>query len=164
MKKFLKFYLPIFVAFLSLSILVFAYLFNDPPILARYMLGHGKLYSQTVDAVVKINGKEVPEAKVFKADNEKLFVYTPYGILSVPVIVVDKTKNDIGMIRADYENYELIFNRYLLQSESSYDVVYASDVKAKYDPDIQITESRISYNLCAYYGSKVNFEILLKGE
>jgi hypothetical protein len=164
MKKFLKFYLPIFAAFLSLIFLISAYLLNNHPIFVQYMFGDARLYCQIVDAVVKINGQESPEVKVYKVENENLLVYTPFGLLYKPVVIVDKAKNDIGGANAGYENYELLFNRYLLQSENSHGITYASETKTRYDVNLEITESKVSYNVTQNDGGRVNFEILLNGE
>lgn len=168
MKKILRFYLPAFIALFSLMIFAFVYLFKNHPILLRIPFGKARVISTRVDAVVRVNGVEQPESRVFSMDGgEKLLVYSPNPKEAYSVIIVDKLKNNIGSTNTGEENYELLFDRFLFQSENAYGIVYASSVKWEHNPKLQITDERISYVIPNFNAaenlSDVNVEIIFKG-
>lgn len=170
MKKFLGFYLPAFIGVFSLALFLFGYLLKNHPLLLKFPFGYARIISSPVEAVVKINGVEQPESRVFSfADDggEKLLVYSPDSKETYPAVIVDKLKNDIGITNAGVENYELFFDSLLFKSESAEGIVYASDAKWGHNPKLQITGERISYVTVKYengkYPREVNAEIILKG-
>jgi hypothetical protein len=168
MKKILKFHLPAFITLFSLLILVFGYLLANHSVLLRYPLGKAIAISTPVDAVVKINGVEQPESTVFSMnEGEKLLVYSPNTKETYPVIIVDKLKNNIGYTNSGEENYELLFDRFLFQSENAYDIIYASSMKWEHNPKLQISDQRIFYVTEKYENGndiEVNVEVIFKGE
>jgi hypothetical protein len=136
-------------------------------VLIKYALGKARIHSEIVKSTVKINGNEQTGVKVFKLDNERWLVYSPNFEDSNGVIIVDKAKNDIASTNAGKDYYELIFNNYLFQSDSAYAVVYASSAKWGLNPNLDITDSRISYMTQELENDKlveVQTEILFKGE
>jgi hypothetical protein len=172
MKKFLKYYLPILMIFLSLSFLflvyVEVYVEKNHPILIWYLIGRARVHSQTISSVVKVNEKEQITAKVFKVNKDKFLIYIPDSDETYPVIIVDKARRDIGSTDAGKTRYELLFDRYLLQSDSAYAIIYASDaVKWGYNANLEMTASRISYTTPKLEDDKfvdIKVEILFKGE
>lgn len=167
MKKFLRFYLPITVILFSLSLFFVAYIFKDNPLLFEYLLGQARLHRPSTKATVKINGVEQPTIRIFDIDTDKFIVYASDVKETRPVIIVDRAKNDIGSTNASEGHYGLLFGRYLLQSHTAYAVVYASDMKWDYNPNLVIMGSHVSYTTPKYEKDKttdVKVEILFKGE
>jgi hypothetical protein len=167
MKKILRFYLPIFIILLSLSFLFFIYMIKNHSVLIKYVFGMARLHSETVNSIVKIDGKEQTDVKVFKLDNEKWLVYSPTFKNGTRVIIVDKSSYDIASTNASEKDYELIFDNYLFQADSAYGLIYASSAKWELKPNLEITDSRISYTTRKLENDKlvdVQTEILFKGE
>lgn len=132
-----------------------------------YPFGRADLYNQTVNSIVKVKGKEESSAKVFRMDDEKLLVYSPDSGETYGVIIVDKVKNDIGMTNSGEGRYELLFDSYLFQDDSAKAIIYASDAKWDYNPNLVITDSRISYTTQKRIDGKlvdIPVDIFFKGE
>jgi len=167
MKKFLKFYLPIFIIIQSLFVWLPFYLIKNHSVLLKYSLGMARLHSETVNSIVKVDGNEQPEIKIFKLDNERWLVYSPNFENGERVIIVDKARNDIASTNSSEDDYELVFNNYLFQSDSAYGLVYASSPKWDLKPNLEIMDSRISYTTKKLENGNlvdVRTEILFKGE
>jgi len=166
MKKFLRFYLPVSIIFLSLIFSFLVYMGKNHRVLALYPLGYARFIGKPLESSVQINGREAAGAKVFRMDREKLLVYAPNSE-TFDVIIVDSAKNDIGSTNSGADCYELLFGKYLFQADKAAAAVYASDVKWDYDPHLEIMGSYISYTTSKSEGGRaaeVKVEILLKGE
>lgn len=166
MKKFLRFYLPVSIILLCSGFSILVYLVKNHSVAILYPLGKARLHTETVEATVKINGVQKVNAKVFKVSPDEWLVYAPESE-SHPVIIIDEAKNDIGSTNSGKNYYELLFGRYLVQSDAAYAVVYASSPKWELNPNLEITDSRISYKTQRLENGKlvdVPVEILFKGE
>lgn len=145
MKKNLKIYLSISLLLFLMTVGIAGYLVAYHSVVVRFVTGSARLISSPVRSVIKIDGKVAANAKVFHLDDGKLLVYNPNAEQTHPVIIIDKLKNDIGTTNAGKEYYELIGDRYLFQADSAYGIVYASDAKWEYNPNLSITDTGISY-------------------
>lgn len=175
MKKILKIYLPILLIIISIGVLFLGYMLKYQPILLQYTLGLARLHTPPMNTVVKIDGVENKSSKVFKLNegintknSDKLIIYTPNQTDTYEVIIVDKFNNDIGQTNSGIKHYKLFFEYFLVQTDSAYGIIYASN-KAKwgYDPNLKITESKISYKTEKLVGNiykDVQVEIFFEGE
>ena len=144
-KSFFKHYLPVLIFIGALGILFLVYMVKNHMPILKFVFGSARVHSNLADAIVKEDGIELPNAKVFILENEnKLLVYTPES-KSYDVIIVDKTENNLGLTNSGKENYELVFGSFLFQSASAYNAVYANGVKWELDPKLNISNNQITY-------------------
>lgn len=164
-KSFFKYYLPTLIFISALGILFLVYMIQNHSPILKFMLGGARIHSNIADVVVKEDGIELPNAKVFILENgNKLLVYAPES-KSYDVIIVDKLKKDLGLTNSGEDYYELIFEKFLFQTESAYGAVYANGAKWGLKPNLQINQNKITYKTEKWLNEKlidVNHEIIFK--
>ena len=166
-KRFIKYYLPTLIFIGALGILFLVYMIKNHTPILKFVFGGARIHSNIADAIVKEDGIELPNAKVFILENgNELLVYAPES-KNHKVIIVDKLKNNIGLGNSGEGDYELIFDRFLFQTESAYGVVPANGAKWGLKPNLQISEKKITYKTEKWLDEKfvdVNHEIIFKGK
>lgn len=149
MNYFVKFYPSVMTGLILFCLISSLYLIRYHRALFMCLIGHGRIQNQLLDAKVLVDGAEQPDGKVFRykdgQNDEKFLVYLANNNKTDSVIIVDKTKNNIGITNSGEENYELFLNRFLFQKDSAYAIVYASSAKWGLDPKLEVTDSKISY-------------------
>lgn len=167
-KMFLKKYLPLLIFFSALGVFILGYIITNHQTVLMYLIGYARVYTKLSDAVVKEDGVELPNAKVFIMDDgDKLLIYSPESKKSYKVLIVDKIVNDIGETNAGEDCYDLVLNSYLFQSDNAYGIVYASSAKWGMNPHLNISDKQISYTTQKLENGKyidVNHQIIFKGE
>jgi hypothetical protein len=154
MKRFLRYYLPSAIILLSLAFWALFFLIRNP-LPFEYCVGWARLHSSTVETRVFVNGIEYPEVKVYSIDNLDGRARSGYlmyadGVESIfPALFIDEAERDIGMTNfTKGKNYEVYFDRFLLQSHTAYAIIWASDkVKWGHDPEMEVTSDKITFYL-----------------
>ena len=130
-------------------------LFYSNPILLKTVTGTARILSNNLNATIKIDGEIRPYVKCFVVDSSFNGTPADYLILWIPedsanygrdVIFVDRLHHDAGLPNAGDKDYYLMWNRFLLQSESGSKYVPFSS--GKFDNQITHFESsdgRISF-------------------
>lgn len=165
-KRFIKYYLPIFLFISATSVFLLVYMKRNHEPVLRFLIGDARVHSNLVSATVKEDGVELSNAKVFEIKNgEQLLVYSPDSKASYKVIIINKVINNIGQTNSGKERYKLLFDKYLIQTDGAYGVVYASSVKWELDPKLIITDTKITYRTQKLENKNyvdVNHEIIFK--
>lgn len=161
-KSFFKYYLPTLIFFGALGIFVLVYMVTNHKQVLIYALGHGeRIHTKTINAIVKENGVELPNAKIFVLeDKNQLYVYNPDSKKILSTIIVDKGKNNIGIP----VNYDVFLGNFLFETDES-GVVLANGVKWDIEPKLNITEDKITYTTDSFEDKNyvdVNYEIIFK--
>lgn len=164
-KSFFKYYLPMLIFFGALGTLFLVYMVKNHTPILKFVFGGARIHSNLANAIVKEDGIELPNATVFILENgNKLLVYTPES-KSYDVIVIDKLNNDLGITNSGKQNYELVFDKFLFQTENAYGV--APRGKMEFKPNLKINDEQITYLTHRLENKKivdVNHEIIFKGK
>ena len=131
------------------------YLVYQHPLIVKTVSGSARLLSPPVEATIRIDGEVQPSARCFAvrsrfdgspADSLVLWLSDPSAVYGRTVVVVDRLHHDVGLPNAGEGDYELLWGRYLLQSESG--SMYASFRGAKFDgqdPKLVISDEHITF-------------------
>ena len=167
-KSFLKYYLPTLIFIGALGIFTLVYMFKNHTPILMFVFGKARVHSNLAETIVKRDGTESPNIKVFILDNgNKFLVYNPDSKGDYGVIIVDKAKFDIASTNFGENYYDLLFGQILFQTDGAYAAIYASHPKWELNPKLEISEQRISYITKKLQGDDyidVNHEIIFKGK
>lgn len=174
MKKILKYYLPLTIFFLALSVFFLIYMFENHKVVLRYTAGElglekkGKIISTKVSANIKEDGTEKSQFGLFE-DEGKLYMVSPkVDDSGVAVLIIDRERKDIFVPIMNC--HELLFSKYLIQAECGQrGDYYSGEKKGVYNVKFSEKDSQINFQLPAEYdyGKVVRneqVEIILKGE
>ena len=184
MQKFFKYYLPVLIFLGASGILFLGYMFTEHLGVLKYiagelgMEGKGKIISTKVNAVVKEDGVEQKRIKTFEDDGQIYLVFektedSDSDVLIVDkardVLIVDKARKDIFAPNSGNNCFDLLFSRYLIQTECGKSGGYLGSEKYEgYRTKMEITDSQITFRLPKYnYGKVVRdrkMEIIFKGK
>ena len=174
MKKFLRFYLPLLIFLASLGIFSLAYMYENHNTILRYFAGEvriegkGKIISAKINAIVKKDGIEQDQVKLFD-DEGKIYMVSPeVDDSGIYVLIIDKERKDVFVpIR---NCHELLFSKYLIQSECGQrGDFYGGGKHEGYQVKLEASDSQINFQLPAEFkdgkvvGNK-QIEIIFKGE
>jgi len=164
-KSFFKYYLPSLIFIVALGILFLVYMFKNHVPILMFVFGKAIVHSNLAETIVKRDGIELPNVKVFILENGNQFlVYNPDSKGSYGVIIVDKAKFDIASTNFGENYYDLLFGKFLFQTDGA-SAIYASSPKWELNPKLKITEQRISYITKKLQGDDyidVNHEIIFR--
>lgn len=176
MKKILKYYLPLTIFFLALGIFFLIYMVQGHLAVLKYFAGElglegkGKIISKQINAVVKEDGIEQDQIKLFEDEGKIYMVFQKTGHPGFGVLIVDKERKDIFSPLLSNNCYGLVFSRYLFQAECGQRGDYYSGLKkGMYNVKFTSTDFKINFQLPAEYDyGKVirneQIEIIFKGE
>lgn len=157
MKKFLSFYLPLFFIFIAVGVFTLRYLNENHENVLKCLAGAGKIVSPAKNAVIKMDGIESADTKIFES-NGRFYVVTDDRRLREDMLIIDKSENDVALPNGGCR--ELILSNYLFLADCGYGGVFYSDGKAdKFNTQLKMTDSEISFVIPAH-----KIEILFKGE
>ena len=156
MKKFLRFYLPLFLAVSSLGFFTLRYLVvNHEPAL-KCVLGAGKIVSPAKKAVIKIDNIESIDAKIFEANGS--FYLATESVKDFDLLIIDKSINEVALPNGNCQ--EVLFSNYLFLADCGYSGVFYSSAKAdNFNTQLKISDSDITFVVPNH-----KIEISFKGE
>ena len=146
MKKFLRFCLPLLLAVIALG---FCLIGNH--------IGDGKVIFPAKNAVIKMDGVELSDAKIFETGES--FYLVLESIKDFDLLIIVKSKNDV--ILPDAGCREVIFSNYLILDDCAKGYFYSerSPAGMDFDPQLKISDSDIYFVVPNH-----KIEILFKGE
>lgn len=154
-KKIFKYYLPSAIFFLSFVSFLGFYFFENHKVLLRYIFERAttdktKIFSGQIDAVIKIDGIESENVRLFK-ENEKIYFVAPKIVGSgISVLVIDNARKDIFVPIRDC--HEILYSKYLIQNEcGSRGAYYSDEQKSLYDVKYSSDDSRINFQIPVEY-------------
>jgi hypothetical protein len=175
MKKILKYYLPLTISFLALGIFFLLYMIQGHLAVLKYFAGElslegkGKIISEQLKAVVKEDGIEQKQIKLFEDEGKIYIIFQKTGHPGFGVLIVDKEKKDIFTPLVSSNCYGLVFSSYLFQAECGQRGDYYGGEKHEgYSVKMESNDSQISFQLPVYNDGKLErdrkIEIIVKGE
>jgi hypothetical protein len=146
MKKFLKFYLPLFLSLAATGIFTVGYLAARRSTL-KYLFGEAKMISPAKKASIKVNGIESNSSQIFESDGKFYFVTDDSKLRFHDLLVIDRAKNDVALPNGGCR--DVLFSNYLFLEECGYGgVFYGDKVKMSgFNTRLEITDSEISFIL-----------------
>ena len=179
MEKYLKYNLSLILFFLALGIFFLLYMVQGHLAVLKYFAGEfgfegkGKIISKQINAVVREDGIEQDQVKLFENEGEIYMVFEKIGHPGFGVLIIDKEKKDIFKPLVSSECYGLFFSRYLFQAECGRQKIPCSGLKSDmYNVKLESTDSQINFQLPVYnYDGKYvrlerdrKLEIIFKSE
>lgn len=179
MKKILKYYLPLTIVFSALGLFFLVYSVQGHLAVIKYFAGElgftekGKIISKQLNAVVKEDGIEQDQIKLFDDEGKIYMVFQKTENSHFGILIIDKEKNDIFEPLLSTNCYGLIFSRYLFQAECGQRTIPYSDLKSEmYNVKLESNNSKVNFQLPIYnYDGKSvrlererKFEIIFNGE
>jgi hypothetical protein len=157
MKKFLRFYLPLLIAISAFGFFTLRYLVENHENVLKCLVGEGKMISPAKKTVIKIDGIELPDAKIFEADGN--FYLVTESIKDFDLLILVKSKNDVILPNSGCR--EVVFSNYLFLADCAKGYFYAdrSPAGMDFDPQLKITSSDINFVVPNH-----KIEIIFKGE
>jgi hypothetical protein len=154
MKKFLRFYLPIIIVFICIGF----YSVSDYRNALKCLNENGcRVVSTTRNAVVKIDGRESLNSKIFEDE-------TNYYLVSDAYKIINKSKNAVTYP----ECYATIYSSYLLLPDCVHGIFLSDTVKGNgFDEKLEITSSNVEFIIPETEHFKIpnhKIEIIFKGE
>jgi hypothetical protein len=156
MKKFLRFYLPLFIAIIAFGFFTLRYLIENHENVLKCLVGGGKVISPAKNAVVKIDDVESTDAKIFEADGN--FYLVMESVKALDLLIIDKSRNDIILPNGGCR--EVVFSNYLFLADCAKGIFYSDKGKGNgFNTQLKISDSNISFVVPNH-----KIEILFKGE
>jgi hypothetical protein len=141
MKKFLRFCLPLFLVVIALGFCLIGY------------IADGKVIFPAKNAVIKIDGIEQSDAKIFETDESFYIVLEP--VREFDLLILVKPANDVVLPNGNCR--EVIFSNYLFLDDCAKGKFYGSDLD--FQTQLKISDSNIDFVIPNH-----KIEILFKGE
>lgn len=124
-----------------------------------------QVVSKMRNAIVKIDGRESLNSKVFVDERRFYLISDAYGVDYFFLMTIDKSKNDVTLPDGCYAT---IYSSYLLLADCVHGIFYSDKVKAEgFDTKLKVTSSEIKFIIPDSSKSGLpthNVEILFKGE
>ncbi len=156
MKKFLRFYLPLLIAVLAFGFFTLRYLNENHENVLKCLVGEGKVISPAKKAVIKLDGVELSDAKIF--ETEESFYLVMESVKDFDLLILVKSKNDV--ILPDSGCREVIFSKYLFLADCAKGYFYSDTaIGDGFDTQLKRSESNISFVVPNH-----KIEIIFKGE
>jgi hypothetical protein len=145
------------VALILTGASLFAYLYKEHPVVLKVAAGNARVLSPPMKADISVDGQEQSQARCFRmnsyfngAPSDSLVLWlpessSPYGR---EVLIVDSAHHTVGTPNYGKQDYHLLWDRFLFQSESGSLMVSFTDPKSyAKDPELAITEHEISFRV-----------------
>ena len=139
MKKFLRFCLPLFLAIIALGFCL----------IGNYV---GKVIFPAKNAVIKMDGVELPDAKIFETDQS--FYLVLESVKNIDLLIIVKPANDVILPNGGCR--EVVFSNYLFLEDCAEGEFYRD---VGFDTQLKISDSTIDFVVPNH-----KIEILFKGE
>ncbi len=149
MKKFLKYYLPLLLIISSFGIYLIGYHKN----VVKSLISDGKIMFPAKNAVIKMDGIEIPDAKIF--ESEESFYLVSDSVKDLNLLIIVKPANDV--ILPNGGCHELLFSNFLFLADCAKGKFYSFDLS--FNTQLKISNSDVNFIIPNH-----KIEILFKGE
>ena len=162
MKKFLGFYLPVIIIFICIGF----YSVSSYENALKCLNKNGcQVVSTTRNAVVKIDGRESANSKIFEDEKSFYLISDAYKEGRFFLMIIDKSKNDVSYPEGCYTT---IYSSRLLLADCIHGIFLSDKVKGEgFDSQLKITDSGINFVIPEIKESglpKPIIEIFFEGE
>ncbi len=144
MKKFLRFCLPFFLAIIALGLCLYGIYIRD-----------GKVIFPAKNAVIKMDGVELPDAKIFETNESFYLVFE--SVRDFDLLIIVKPANDVILPNGGCR--EVVFSNYLFLSDCAEGEFYWYQAVEPFDTQLKISDSNIDFVVPNH-----KIEIIFKGE
>jgi hypothetical protein len=137
--------------------LLFAYLYNEHPVVLKVVSGSARVLSPPLTAMVKIDGRQQAEARCFLADKTFdgeaadsliLWIPEPTSYDDREIFIVDRLNHLVGQPSVGPSDYHLMWDEFLFQSETGSLMIPLKSAKSySEDPELMITGHRVSFRM-----------------
>lgn len=142
MKKFLRFFLPLLLVVIALGLF-----------LIGILIGDGKVISRAKNAVIKMDGVELPDAKIFESDES--FYLVLESVKDLDLLIIVKPANDVILPNGGCR--EVLFSNYLYLADCAKGKFYSFDTS--FNTQLKISNSDVNFITPEH-----KIEIIFKGE
>ena len=159
---------------LILGSVLLVYLFESHPIVLKSITGSARILPSALNASIKIDGVTQSAARCFQikshfngepADEFVLWLPASSDVYGRDILLIDRANNQVGRPNTTNEDYDLLWNRFLFQSESGSRYVSFTSAKSyAQDPELEFTDKSLRFSVpdvsSELQGQR--FEILLR--
>jgi len=132
------------------------------PILLKIPAGTARILGSRIQVSVRVDGTLQPRARCFYVNHDFRGNSTDYIVLWLPdesgvfgreIVIIQLWPNDVGIPNSSDSDYQLIFDRFLIQSEGGegYKSI-AGPVFDRNNPQIVIAENQYSFVMPGFSG------------